>query len=245
MTTDTTAGAQHPPHSISGQRPGLAAALGTVKGSASDQVFRGIVRGLEMQHFVPGQRLVEADLAARFGVGRNSVREAIQRLAAEGIVDLSRHKGASIRVLSWSEAMDLLDIVERILSLLTRTAARGHDRSDLATDLREAMAELEIADEQRDKEAFFCGRRRFYRTLLEMGGNRDLKRLFTIIHIPIFHAQQRLPILQKFRMTDYRAIVSTVLSGDAEAAEAAGADHVKNVRQALLAAKNKRQDTWL
>lgn len=217
---------------------------GTIKDSASDQVFWGIVRGLEMQYFVPGQRLVEADLAVRFGVGRNSVREAMQRLAAEGLVDLSRNKGASIRVLSWREALDLLDIVERILGLLTRTAARGHDVPGLATSLTEALAELEVADEQRDAEAFLSGRRRFYRTLLEMGGNRDLKRLFNTIHIPILYAQQRLPVLQKIRMEDYRAIVSAVLSGDPQAADAAGAGHVQNVRQALLAAQNERQDAW-
>jgi DNA-binding GntR family transcriptional regulator len=55
--------------------------------SASDAIFYGVVHGLEAQRFVPGQRLVESDLASQFGVGRNSVREAIQRLAADGIVD--------------------------------------------------------------------------------------------------------------------------------------------------------------
>lgn len=214
------------------------------KNSTSDTVFWGIVRGLENQTFVPGQRLVESDLATHFGVGRNSVREAMQRLAAEGLVDLSRHKGASIRVLSWREALDLLDIVERIMGLLTRTAARGHSDSRYISQLQDAMADLETADLQRNTEAFSSARRRFYRTLLEMGGNRDLTRLFTTIHIPLLYAQQRVPALQTIRMTDYRSIVSAVLAGSPEAADAAGASHVQNVRNALLAAHQERHDIW-
>ena len=93
--------------------------------SASDLVFFGIVNGLELQKLVPAQRLVESDLAAQFAVGRNSVREALQRLAAEGIVELHRHKGAAIRTLSLQETLDVLDVAERMTGLLARSAARG------------------------------------------------------------------------------------------------------------------------
>lgn len=201
--------------------------------SASEVVFWGIVRGLEAQQFVPGQRLIENDLAARFHVGRNAVREAMQRLAAEGLVDLSRHKGASIRVLSRQEALDLLDIIERVFGLLTRTAARGHMNPDYARDLQQALDDLHIADEQRDTSAFSTARRFFYRTLLNMGGNHDLKRLFNTLHIPILYAQQRVPALQKIRLEDYKHIAYAVLAGDAETADEAGARHVQNVRNAL------------
>ena len=59
---------------------------------------------------MPGQRLVEVDLAAQFGVSRNSVREALQRLAAQGLVDLFRNKGAAIRTLSPQETLEVLDV---------------------------------------------------------------------------------------------------------------------------------------
>src|SRR5699024_11012617 len=96
-----------------------------IKRRASDVVFWGVVQGLEEHTYAPSGRLVESDLMARFEVGRNSVREAMQRLEAEGIIDLSPQKGAAIRVLSQREALDLLDIVERILGLLCRSAEIG------------------------------------------------------------------------------------------------------------------------
>lgn len=211
--------------------------------SASEVVFWGVVRGVEAQQFVPGQRLIENDLAARFHVGRNAVREAMQRLAAEGLVNLSRHKGATIRVLSHQEALDLLDIVERIFGLLTRTAARGNGNPEYIKDLKQAVQDLQEADDQRDTNAFSAARRFFYRTLLRMGGSHDLKRLFTTLHIPIIYAQQQVPALQNIRLTDYKHITSAVLEGDAEAADKAGARHVQNVRNALLNNSNGSSTT--
>jgi DNA-binding GntR family transcriptional regulator len=202
-------------------------------GSASDIVFLGIVRGLDVQTFVPGQRLVEADLVAQFGVGRNSVREALQRLAAEGIVELLRHKGAAIRSLSLQDTLDVLDVAERMTGLLARTAARGSGDAVQAHTLKKIVQELGAADKARDGAAFSAARRRFYRALLEMGGNRELKRLFPAIHMPIVHAQHRLPTLQKMRLADYRRIAAAVLAGEAEQADTAGAAHVSNVRAAI------------
>ena len=82
--------------------------------SASGSVFYGIMKGLDAQSFVPGQRLVEVDLAVQYGVSRNSVREALQRLAAEGVVELSRNKGAAIRSLSLKQTLEVLDVAERL-----------------------------------------------------------------------------------------------------------------------------------
>lgn len=209
-------------------------------GSASDTVFANIVRGLESQVFVPGQRLIETDLAAQFGVGRNSVREALQRLAAEGIVELLRHRGAAIRALSLQDTLDVLDVAERMTGLLARTAARGSTNATLVGELNRTLAELEAADNDRDNASFSVARRRFYRTLLDMGGNRELRRLFPAIHMPIVHAQHRLPTLQKLRLKDYGRIAAAVIAGDAEAADAAGLAHVRNVRDAICEEQAKR-----
>ncbi|WP_454724197.1 MULTISPECIES: GntR family transcriptional regulator [Cupriavidus] len=194
--------------------------------------------GLELGSFVPGQRLVETDLATQFGVGRNSVREALQRLGAEGIVELPRHRGAVIRRLSLQDTLDVLDVAERMTGLLARAATRGSGDRAQAQALRAAMQELAGAGKagrERPGEVFSSARRHFYRTLLEMGGNRELRRLFPTIHMPVVHAQHRLASLPQMRLADYRRIAAAVLAGDPDEAEAAGAAHVQNVRAAILA----------
>lgn len=197
---------------------------------AADAVFFGLVHGLEMQRFVPGQRLVEVDLAAQFGVGRNSVREAMQRLAADGIVEVVRHKGAVIRTLSAEQTQHVLDVAERMTGLLARTAARGVAAGRSSEALKKSLEQLRAADKAQEAEAFARARRAFYRALLELAGSHELQRLFPSIQMPIVYAQHPLAALQKIRLADYRLIAKAVGAADADGADAAGMAHVQNVR---------------
>lgn len=207
--------------------------------SASEYVFQGILRELEAHALVPGQRLVEADLSNHFGVGRNSVREALQRLAAEGVIELLPHKGAAIRSLSLPETLDVLDVAERMLGLLARTAVRGSDQPLARAALEGTLQELARAEQAQDASAFARSRRRFYRILLEMGGNRELMRLFPTILMPVVHAQHRLPTLQKMRLADYQRIAQAVLEGSPNKAEIAASAHVRHVRTAIVQADHQ------
>lgn len=205
--------------------------------SASDVVFHGILNGLEAHRFVPGQRLAELDLAALFKVGRNSVREALQRLAAEGIVQIFRHKGAAIRTLSERETLDVLEVAERLTGLLACTAARAGATPGQQRRLGESLEMLELAAAAKSSDDFAQGRREFYRALLDIADSRELKRLFRLIHMPIVHAQHRLPTLQALRLRDYRIIAQSVLQGDAAGADAAAMEHVRRVREEILRAQ--------
>ena len=108
--------------------------------SASEQVAFGIIRALDQHELVPGQRLIETDLALQFGVGRNAVREAIQQLAARGIVDLSRNRSPSIRQLTVQEALDVLDVAEAMTGLLTSLAAQKFDKKKHMQPLENVLA---------------------------------------------------------------------------------------------------------
>ena len=202
-------------------------------GSASDALFFGVLRGLENQTFVPGQRLVETDLAAAFGVSRNSVREGLQRLVAEGVVEHLRHKGAVIRSLSFQDTLDVLDVAELMTGLLARAAARVKPTTSQSHALKQILRDLNTADEARDVAAFAVARRHFYRALLEFGRNRELRRLFPAIHMPIVYAQHRLPSLQQIRLRDYKRIATAVLMGHGEVAEALAREHVQSVRACI------------
>ncbi|KVN49751.1 GntR family transcriptional regulator [Burkholderia territorii] len=57
-----------------------------------------------------GERLVERDLAERFGISRIPMREAIQRLEREGLLDIFRNRGAVVRMLSASDVQEIYDM---------------------------------------------------------------------------------------------------------------------------------------
>jgi len=96
-----------------------------------------------------GQPLRQADLAARFGVSRIPLREALRQLEAEGLVDFSPYRGAVVAALDPDELQDLAEIRRaldtRVLRLACRNATPGLvrdlgamlDARDRATDIAE------------------------------------------------------------------------------------------------------------
>jgi len=76
----------------------------------AQRVLFGLLKLLEHGKIVPGQRLIEADLCARFDVGRNAVREALHRLEEVGVVELSRHRGATVIEHSIEDALQALEL---------------------------------------------------------------------------------------------------------------------------------------
>ncbi|KQX26293.1 MULTISPECIES: GntR family transcriptional regulator [unclassified Sphingomonas] len=199
---------------------------------SAQRVYLGILQDLEGGRMVPGQRLVETDLAARFEVGRNAVREAMQHLSVRGVVDLSPNRSPAIRSLDPAETLEVLDVAEAMTRLAARAAATGF-RDEHGALLAAAIGELTEVASDGDAAAFSRARRGFYRALLLIGGNRELQRLFPAIGIHIIHAQYPSPRLRGIRLADYQAIARAVVARDAAAAERAAAEHVDNVRAVI------------
>src|SRR6187549_1985974 len=66
------------------------------------------IRGqIRRRRLVPGQRLIEPDIIRQTGGSRFKVREALQRLAAEGLVDVEEYRGASVRNATMDEVRQL------------------------------------------------------------------------------------------------------------------------------------------
>ena len=201
---------------------------------SSDRVYFGIMSDLENGRMVPGQRLAETELAARYSVGRNAVREAVQRLAVRGIIDLARFRSPAIRSLDVEETMEILEVAKVMTALVVRTAADRYDEALHAVQLAAALTQLESAHLTDEPGQFGKARRNFYRILLVIGDNRELQRLFPAIGMHIIYAQFQSRELREIRLADYRRIIDAVRSGDGEQADFAAAAHVANVRKVIL-----------
>lgn len=190
---------------------------------------------------VPGQRLVETELAGRFHVGRNAVREAIQRLAVRGVIDLTPNRSPSIRRFTLAEALDVLAISRLMTEFAAGLAAKNyvHERHGEALD--HAMKQLERADCDNEPGMFSRARRGFYRTILSIGGNRELQRLFPAIGMHIIYAQYQSRRLRDVRMNDYRALAACIVANDSDGARQCGSDHVLRVQEVIVAMVNSSQ----
>jgi DNA-binding GntR family transcriptional regulator len=80
-----------------------------------DVIYQELRERIVFGGFSPGDRLVEADLAAKFGVSKTPVREALLTLEAEGLVVLRPHRGAEVSRLTveeWNDLIFLRDVLE-------------------------------------------------------------------------------------------------------------------------------------
>lgn len=180
-----------------------------------EALAREIVQGLALGRFAPGQRLAEPDLMARFGVGRSTVREALSRLVAAGVVERVPHKGAAIRRLTRREAVDVLRVASSLLALAARQAAEAVAAGADAAALQQALAGL--SDPAR-------GRGRYYRALTTLAGNAELRRLMPSMQVPLLRAQMAGHFPDG--MSDHAALVAAVASGKADRAESLARDHL-------------------
>ena len=199
--------------------------------SSSDQIVRDIVRGLYGGRFAAGQRLVEPDLVRLYGVSRGTVREAIKRLAAEGVVTQTAFRGAHIRHLSRTEARDILELLEVTIGLAARLAAERIGTPGLRAQIRQSYDRLEKFSDGGDAFDLVRARNRFYRAITQAGGNRELARLLPTFQVHLIRAN--LTISSRLRFGDYQAIVDAILAGNGSRAETVARRHVRRSLEVL------------
>ena len=195
-----------------------------------ETVYRGILRGLFEGLFAPGQRLSEPELMQHFGVGRGTIREVLSRLEAAGVVQLVRYKGASIRRLTCREVNDVMDVVDALLRLAARRAA-GHARSaEGRVRFQDAHDRLQSFEQLDDFGGFLAARENYYRTLVQLSGNREIGRLFPAVQVQIIRIQLRSfsRAADSMHFDDYRLLTEAILSGDGARADEAAHTHVQH-----------------
>ena len=118
----------------------------------------------------PGARLVEAELALSCGVSRVPLREAFRILATEGLVDLSLHRGATVRPLSETELQELFGVRMAIESFAAATLARRGDSAALAR-LRKLVRDMRASISAGDTGAYHQLAASFHECFVEAAGN--------------------------------------------------------------------------
>lgn len=200
--------------------------------SPFERTYRGILRALYEGTIVPGQRLVAPDLMRQFDVGRGTIREVLHRLASSGVVSMVPHRGAQVRLLTRAEVDDILDIIEVLLGLAARGAARTIREGGSGDVLRSHYAALQRPDTLDEFAGFVRSREEYYRCIVRLSGNIELRRLFPAAQVHIMRVQLRRfqNAADSMALTDYSELTEAILSGDTQRAEQAGRTHVGYTR---------------
>lgn len=198
-----------------------------------------ILTAIEEGEFSPGDRLVESDLALRFGMSRTPVREALGRLETQSLVT---RDGRSLIVASLDHAQtaELYVVRAELEGLAARLAAR-HATAEEITVLRE-MVEADRALIG-DPAALARANKQFHRQIHLASHNRFLQQQLDLVHRSMaLMASTSLAIEGRgaAALGEHDAIVEAIAARDEDAAGAALRTHISRAFETRLKERARR-----
>ena len=187
----------------------------------SDQVYSEILKAIVEQRTKPGERLVLDEIATQLQVSPTPVRDALCRLAAEGLVQPTGRRGYCVTQMSVEELAELYDLrlmcesyaVEKGMDNLTP------ETLDRMEELAKECARLATSGSPSDRLLIAYQDREFHRLIIGLAGNQKLSELFDRLRLHIHAARLGVgptnPIdARRIYQSQHFRIVAALRSGD-------------------------------
>ncbi|WP_373505636.1 GntR family transcriptional regulator [Aestuariivirga sp.] len=155
----------------------------------SDQIYLSLRRAIVRLEMEPGSAILEKDICARFDVSRTPVREALQRLAEEDLVNIHPHSGTWVSRISFKVAEEGF-ILRRALEIESvRKAAERIGEDDIA-DLKDIIARMRRILEENRLEDYLEEDDAFHATIARVSGYPRIWRFITLAKVHLDRMRQ-------------------------------------------------------
>lgn len=197
----------------------------------ADRIRGAILAG----ELAPHQRLIEADLTARYDATRAAVRSALLTLAGEGLVERQQNRGARVRAISVREAVEIAEVRVGLECLCARKAADRVTAADtvilqrLRDEIESAVADGRLLD-------YAELNRELDREVRRISGHDTAIQLLERLLAQSARHQFRLafhPGRAAASALEHIAIIDAIVARDADAAEAVTRSHLRGVIDVL------------
>jgi DNA-binding GntR family transcriptional regulator len=197
-------------------------------------IYKLLRERLANHDFAPGERLQLDLLATRLGVSRTPVRDALNQLAAEGLIEIRPRRGTFVAQVDPETVSELyqvrLMIDTSVGRLLARRLTPAQTRS--LARLLDKLVRLVDGDTYLDYGAYLEADRGFHSAIVRLLGNRRLTALYEEINLPLWlvRAQQDAgaPRDARHSLAEHRAILRALEARDPSAAAEAMAAHIES-----------------
>ena len=204
--------------------------------AAVDRAVENIRERILAGDLTGGDRLGEVELATELGMSRTPVRQALLRLAAEGLVEVTPNRGARVLVRSDRELEHVFVLRARLEGLAARQSA------ELATDaqidmLDDLAQQIGIYAEKRDLSTVSVLNSQFHGLLIEIANSATLARSVAgLMHASVLARTQNSfdDAAQRRSVAHHIEIVAALRAHDGEWAESVMHAHLLSARASLL-----------
>ena len=200
--------------------------------TASAAVYRVLRQEITWLKRKPGEPIIEKDIALAQRVSRTPVREALLRLAAEGLVDTVSKSGTFVARIPLSALPEAIVVRKALEQVTARSAAMRARRSDV-TSLRAILERQREADAAGDRSAFHAADEAFHAAVAAVGGYPGIWSLVQGVKTQI-DRYRLLTLPQPGRMArvvkEHAAVVAAIEDHDADRAAAAMEGHLDGLQ---------------
>jgi DNA-binding GntR family transcriptional regulator len=179
----------------------------------AERIRGAIMRGT----FPPGSQLGEVELAAKLGVSRGPLREAMQRLVAEGLLRSERHRGLFVRDLDAADVRDVYTARTAVERAAAELLLAAPDRSSAVARLSTAIAAMEAAATAGDPVALADADHDFHAELVAASGSPRLHRMSRTLLVETrmcLAALQQNPPPPEHLLAEHRLLRDALAQGD-------------------------------
>lgn len=181
----------------------------------------------------PGSPIDEVQLSERMGTSRTPVREALVRLAAEGLVVTLPTRSTMVTPIDFLNLKSFFDAITLMYRVTTRNAAEMHRESDLVV-IREYQARYAAAVDNQDAIAMIAINREFHAAIAEAGRNSYYTSLFCrllddgrrLLRLYYLSFDDKLP--REF-VTEHEEMIAAIEARDIELCDRLGASHAEQI----------------
>jgi DNA-binding GntR family transcriptional regulator len=225
--------------------------VGRPKGTGMQRVYSQIREDIIALRLSPGADLDEASLEERFGVSRTPVREALIRLASDGLIVLLPNRGARVTHIDISDVPQIFEALELCQRATIRWAAVRRTPANVA-DLRLINRKFLDAATAGDSDLMGDANKEFHATIGRICGNRYFESLYSsllavslrLARTAFAYAPRNGDTHKSYYMEVVRqhdAMIGAIESGDADEAESLARIHTDLFRDRISRYLNSNQ----
>lgn len=197
----------------------------------------------------PGEPIDEISLAERLSMSRTPIREALVRLAGDGLVTLLPNRSTVVSQIDFPNLHHFFDALTLMYRVTTRLAAKFHDEEDLVRirAQEEAFARVVLAG---DTNGMIQLNREFHVAIAEAGRNPyylqlfarlldEGRRILRLYYYPNFEPQLPHPYIQ-----EHEAIIAAISARDVDTCDRLAKEHADKIVAQIqqMMARDLRQD---
>jgi DNA-binding GntR family transcriptional regulator len=206
----------------------------------SDVVYDTLKAKIFSRHFAPGERLNLAELEQQMGVSRTPLKDAVNRLVIEGLIQVEPRKGTFVSNPTPREIAESFD-VRRALELYAVKLAAERVSEDQLCQLRDRVEELrrmvDFEDWSRIYQDYVHLDHQLHRLIVEIAGNKRLIDIWEQINLHVHMARIRYGSAENeldVAQQEHESILEALEDRDAATLEQAMFRHLERAKQSVL-----------